>query len=83
MSVPSDPEFSLQPADDDSLFGAALDMARAILSPSCQETDPTRRAHYYANLHEIPTDGWFYREIVMESHFHPLTAQIGRHTFFA
>ena len=88
MSVPSDPEFNLEPGADDESFGAALKMAtemfavNALPPGSIPSTDPTRGAHYYANLHEIDSDGWFYKDIVLESHFHPVTAQIGKHTFF-
>src|SRR5579863_2676453 len=53
MSVPSDPEFNLQPAKDDPIFTAAVTSAAKIFNvpddPSL--VDPTHGAHYYANLH--------------------------------
>ena len=81
MSVPSDPEFNLQPPAVDDAFSAALDIATALLEADISE-DITNGAHYYANLHVIPKDGWFYRNIVLNTVEHRLTAQIGKHTFF-
>jgi N-acetylmuramoyl-L-alanine amidase len=86
MSVPSDPEFDLKPADDDPLYEAAMRMARQILAPEATDealSDATNGGHYYANLHEIQKDEWFYRQIVLKSALHPITAQILHHTFFA
>jgi spore germination cell wall hydrolase CwlJ-like protein len=83
MSVPSDPEFNLQPKDGDTTFQACLDAASSILAnvDNPDRIDITRGAHYYANLHTC-TSGWFHDHIVLDSHNHPVTAQIGRHTFF-
>lgn len=83
MSVPSDPEFNLDPEDNDSTFAAAMEMATALFGDGSNDppSDPARNAHYYANLHLTPTDGWFYKNIVL-GQYHPITAQIGRHTFF-
>jgi spore germination cell wall hydrolase CwlJ-like protein len=88
MSVPSDPEFNLDPEDNDSAFAAAMQMATALFDGETKDdapqTDPTRTAHYYANLHLIAANGWFYKDIVLDPcKRHPVTAQIGHHTFFA
>jgi spore germination cell wall hydrolase CwlJ-like protein len=84
MSVPSDPEFNLQPKDDDAIFTACLGCAHAVLGidgTKVEGGDVTKGAHYYANLHNC-TSGWFHDNIVLNTHNHPITAQIGRHTFF-
>lgn len=90
MSVPSDPEFNLEPKNDDEswtyITGAALKILNANLDPNSDGDDPTlyditRGAHYYANLHTMQKGGWFERNIVL-SRLHPITAQIGKHTFF-
>lgn len=80
MSVPTDPEFNLTPKPDDEVFASCDATARAVLE-GLNTADPTNGAHYYANLHNV-TSGWFYEHIMMDSYNHPLTAQIGRHTFF-
>ena len=80
MSVPSDPEFNLQPAPGDEQFSFAFGAAPGVLDGT--DDDVTNGADYYANMHEIPTDGWFYKNIVLSKN-HPITAQIGHHTFFA
>lgn len=83
MSVPSDPEFNLQPAADDEGFVNAQGLANEIFGEAGNTlTDPTHGAHYYANLHTMDPDGWFYREIVLKGSLHPIAAQIGKHTFF-
>lgn len=82
MSVPNDPEFNLQPSADDPLFVSALKDANLIFVDCSGESDITNGAHYYANLHTMDAGGWFYRNIVLNSKEHPVTAQIGRHTFF-
>lgn len=81
MSVPSDPEFSLQPPENDNMFSFALNDSRIIFSNAGAE-DITNAARYYANLHNISKEGWFYRNIVLIGAEHPITAQIGKHTFF-
>jgi hypothetical protein len=84
MSVPSDPQFKLAPPDGDQSFAAAMEMATAIFAgESLPATDVTSGARYYANLHEIKENDWFYRNIVLDSANHPITAQILHHTFFA
>lgn len=85
MSVPTDPEFNLQPEVDDESFTNASTLSNRVFSGDLETAvkDITNGAHYYANLHVIGTDNWFYRNIVLNSISHPITAQIGKHTFFA
>lgn len=80
MSVPSDPEFNLQPKSDDKLYAYCESMAPSILSSI--DPDPTHGACYYANLKTMDKGGWFERHIVGDPANHPQTAQIGQHTFF-
>jgi N-acetylmuramoyl-L-alanine amidase len=77
MSVPTDPEFNLQPASDDPQYVFCVSLAPGIQG----ETDPTNGAHYYADL-KYTTSGWFFRNIVQNSTDHPQVAVIGRHTFW-
>lgn len=79
MSVPSDPEFNLQPKSDDQVYQACLIMAKQILITNTD--DITRGAHYYANIKNT-TSGWFFNHIVNDKVNHPITAVIGHHTFF-
>lgn len=81
MSVPSDPEFNLQPVDGDEAFADALNLAGEIFTGTPTLVDITNNAHYYANLHTMDSEGWFYRNIVL-SPAHPVTAHILHHTFF-
>lgn len=74
MSVPSDPEFNLIPAQDDDIFLECQQMAASV------GKDVTNGAHYYANLAEV-TSGWF-KEHIVDSPDHPVTAVLGRHTFY-
>jgi len=78
MSVPSDPEFNLEPADDDEVFGDALALAGTVLGGT--DTDNTQGASYYADL-KYTTSGWFWRNIVCNS-AHPVLATIGHHSFY-
>ena len=79
MSVPSDPEFNLEPLENDNLFLFAINMSGQILSGKA--VDITNGAHYYANLVNT-TSGWFFRVIVSDTVNHKITAKIGHHTFF-
>lgn len=79
MSVPSDPEFNLNPDATDQLFLSALTMAVHILTE--QDFDITNGAHYYCNL-STSTSGWFFTNIVRNTKDHPQTAVINHHTFF-
>lgn len=78
MSVPSDPEFDLQPSINDKMFDTCMTMAEAIDS----KQDITNNALYYANLKYV-TSGWFFDNIINDSTKHPITTKIGNHTFFA
>jgi spore germination cell wall hydrolase CwlJ-like protein len=81
MSVPSDAEYRLFPANDDDDYLQILGVARHVLDGDVD--DPTHGAVYYANLaHEDP-QGWFQRNIVEKPTAHPVTAVIGGHSFFA
>lgn len=82
MSVVSDPEFNLQPVEGDEYYASALKDAQEIFGESVTLVDITNGAHYYANVHNV-TSGWFYDTIMLNSSQHPITAQIGHHTFFA
>lgn len=79
MSVPSDIEFNLQPTPNDSMYPVCLSIANDVLAGT--SGDNTSGAHFYANLAET-TSGWFFRNIVQRPDLHPITASIGRHTFF-
>jgi hypothetical protein len=80
MSVESDPEFDLLPDSDDLVFQKCLSHARTALDHSIP--DPSRGAHWYANLKTMDQDGWFARHIVADKKLHPITLAIGHHTFF-
>lgn len=84
MSVPGDPEFNLQPREDDPTFLLCLESAAQLLAnaDSPDRVDITNGAHYYANLVNT-TSGWFFRNIVEKPSEHPVVATIGHHTFFA
>jgi len=96
MSVAKDPQFNLEPKEDDEswsysskaaqeIFGAQKDISvadpSAVLAESEFSKDITNGAHFYANLHTMDKGGWFERNIVL-SRTHHITAQIGKHTFF-
>jgi spore germination cell wall hydrolase CwlJ-like protein len=78
MSVPSDPEFNLEPSSGDGVFAECLAIAEGI------EGDPdlTNGARYYANVKNV-TSGWFFRAIIGDPAAHPIVAQVGHHTFYA
>ena len=82
MSVPSDPQFNLEPVEGNITWEAAKEIAGAILAddPGCP--DPTNGARWYANL-KTSTSPWFFTNIVERSDLHPVTATLGAHTFFA
>lgn len=79
MSVPSDPEFNLEPHDDDQQYTYCVQTAPSVLNAT--DTDNTQGACYYANL-RTATSGWFYTHIVQDTLHHPQTVQIGKQTFF-
>ena len=78
MSVPGDGQLTRWPKTGE--FLNTLHDANRILDGS--DGDLTKGALYYANL-EIATSGWFFEHIVGDPVGHPVTATIGRHTFFA
>ena len=79
MSVSSDPEFNLQPKPDDAIYAELITLAKQVLAGL--DEDITNGAHYYANLKNT-TSGWFFSHIVSDKVNHPITAEIGHHTFF-
>ena len=79
MSVPSDPEFNLQPVDGDPQFVYCMQAAKNILDGN--DEDITKGAHYYGNL-KYCTSGWFFNHIVNDSTNHPQLAVIGHQTFY-
>lgn len=78
MSIPGDAEFNLQPKEDDSIYLACCLMSQGILTG--QDTDNTGGAQWYGNL-KTATSGWFFKNIVQNPE-HPITATIGKQTFF-
>jgi N-acetylmuramoyl-L-alanine amidase len=80
ISVPSDPEYGLQPDAMDPQWRVAQQLAFAILNGDVPDT--TGGACYYANLAHTPEDGWFYRNIVLDSAAHPETVVVGKQTFY-
>lgn len=82
MSVPSDPEFNLEPADNDPQFDYCVNLCGAILGAEAMPSaDPTHGALYYCNLHEA-TSGWFFDNIVAKTAEHPQVAAIGKQLFY-
>jgi hypothetical protein len=79
MSVPSDPEFNLEPGDSDAQYTYCVSIAPTVLEDG--DPDPTGNALYYANL-KTATSGWFFDHIVQDTVNHPTTATIGHQTFF-
>lgn len=81
MSVPSDPEFNLQPTDaaPANLWTEAQRLAFLVFMTD--DADPTSGAHYYENP-KTATSGWFQRVIVADPVNHPMTVKIGHHTFY-
>lgn len=79
MSVPTDPEFNLQPPANDTMFPAAIYLAGIVLNTD--DADPTEGAHYYENANTA-NSGWFARVIVADTVNHPMTVKILHHTFY-
>jgi hypothetical protein len=61
-----------------------VNLAQKILTSI--DIDPTKGAHYYANLKNIDKGGWFERVISGPNGAgtpeHPLLTVIGHHTFY-
>jgi len=79
MSVPSDPEFNLEPKDGDSQYTYCQSLVVLVLDGS--DPDLTSSALYYADL-KYATSGWFWTHIVNDPVNHPHTAKIGRQDFY-
>jgi N-acetylmuramoyl-L-alanine amidase len=88
MSVSSDPEFNLQPQPNDLQYEYCLFFCKGLLSIENEAgvsgfaPDRTNGALYYADLKNV-TSGWFFEHIVKAKQEHPLTATIGKHSFYA
>lgn len=77
MTVPSDPEFNLQPAEGDVQFAICKSFAPDVLDG--MDFDLTCGAVFYAN-EKTMTSGWYKRNII-DSGKHPVVAVIGKQTF--
>lgn len=80
MSVPSDPEFNLEPKEDDEQYTYCVSLAPSVLNGA--DADLTNGALYYANL-KYASSGWFFDHIVQDNVNHPQLAVIGHQTFYA
>jgi spore germination cell wall hydrolase CwlJ-like protein len=81
MSNPSDPNYRRFPADVDPQWQYARGKALEIVNG--EDEDNTRGALYYANLADIDPNGWFMRNVVNQSHLHPLLVVIAHQSFYA
>lgn len=79
MSVPSDPEFNLQPKDGDAQFAYCSNLVGFVLEG--KDVDITGGARYYDNP-KTATSGWFTRHIVNDPVNHPQVATIGHQVFY-
>ena len=79
MSVPSDPEFNLEPQAGDAIYAACLIDAGPVLLGVMD--DLTNGAVWYANEEEVEAGGWYERNIINGAH--PVTLRYGHHTFRA
>ena len=79
MSVPTDPEFNLQPQEGDVQYAYCQNLAVQVLNGT--DPDLTANSHYYADL-KYTTSGWFFRNIVQNPTQHPHKATIGRQDFY-
>lgn len=79
MSVPSDPEFNLEPKPDDPQYRFCTSICKPILDE--QMSDVTNGALYYCNPKEA-TSGWFAEHIVADTKNHPQVATIGHQLFY-
>lgn len=84
MSVPSDPEFNLDPYTGPShwdriLFEESYRLSGIVLNTD--DDDPTDGACYYRNA-KTATSGWFQRNIADDLINHPMTVKINNHTFY-
>ncbi|MHB8503430.1 MAG: cell wall hydrolase [Candidatus Acidiferrales bacterium] len=79
MSIPSDPEFNLAPANDDVQFAYCSGLVDAVLQGT--DEDITNGARYYDNP-KTAASGWFKRVIVDQPAIHPLVYEIGKQKFY-
>jgi N-acetylmuramoyl-L-alanine amidase len=79
MSIPTDPEFNLEPSPGDQQFLYCQSICAPILNDAAP--DPTHGALYYADLRYV-TSGWFKTVIIDNPVAHPLLATIGRQSFY-
>lgn len=77
MTVPSDPEFNLQPAEGDEQYAYCKTVSPDVLD--FLDYDLTCGAVFYAN-ESTETSGWYKRNII-NSGTHPVVATIGKQTF--
>ena len=84
MSVPSDPEYNLQPKEGDVQYAFCQSICEPIILG--QMSDITNGALYYANVKTM-TSGWFVNVISGSdgkgTENHPLKAVIGKQSFYA
>lgn len=77
MTVPSDREFNLQPAEDDTQFAYCKTVAPDVLDGI--DFDLTCGAVFYAN-EKTMTSGWYKRNVI-DAGKHPVVAVIGKQIF--
>ena len=80
MSVPSDPQFNLEPKYGNQEFEYCVSVSESILLG--EDPDPTDGALYYCNP-EFEDSGWFKDNIIDQPDLHPVRATIGRQVFYA
>ncbi len=79
VSLSTDPEYNLEPGQNDPQAAYIHAAAPTILAN--KSDDPTHGAHFYANLATM-TSGWFFEHIVQDTVNHPHTVKIGHHDFY-
>lgn len=79
MSVPSDPQFNLEPEENDFYYTSCVTLAPLVLDGV--DPDNTNGALYYANLKAV-TSEWFTRNIVEQPGLHPVKATIGHQVYY-
>ena len=80
MSVPSDPEFNLEPKDGDKQFEFCDGIVESVFNGT--DEDLTKGARYYDNP-RTATSGWFERAIVQDPINHPFLTKIGKQDFYS
>lgn len=77
MSVPSDPEYNLEPKPGDLQYAYCHTIDTNVADGT--DDDLTHGAVYYANEKYV-TSGW-YKRVIIDSGQHPVTAVIGKQVF--